>query len=88
MVKIISIFFFLFLNVPLYNLIVESTNKRGNKLKTEVKNLTIPELKVFIVVILFIGTVKLYRMADYWSTNNLMRLSPHLFMSIDRFYLI
>lgn len=91
-------FFFLFLNVNLCNLIVESTNKRGNKLKTEAKtsrarftkwkDLTIPELKVFIGVILFMGTVKLNRMADYWSTNYLMRLSPHLFMSRDRFYLI
>uniref|UniRef100_A0A2H1W8J9 SFRICE_024824 n=1 Tax=Spodoptera frugiperda TaxID=7108 RepID=A0A2H1W8J9_SPOFR len=91
-------FFFLFFNAHLCNLIVECTNKRGNKLKTEVntprgrftkwKDVTIPELKVFIGVLLFMGTVKLNRMADYWSTNYLMQLSPHLFMSRDRFYLI
>lgn len=34
------------------------------------------------------GTVKLNRMADYWSTNYLMRLSPPLFMARYRFYLI
>lgn len=99
MVKIISIFSLYFLiYVHLCNLIVECTNKCDNKLKSEVntsrarfakwKDLTIPELKVFIGIILFMGTVKLNRMADYWSTNYLMRLSPHLFVSRDRFYLI
>ncbi|KAL0859819.1 hypothetical protein ABMA27_014003 [Loxostege sticticalis] len=91
-------FFFLFFNVNFWNLIVECTNKCGNKLKTEAntsrarfakwKDLTISELKVFIGIILFMGTIKLNRMADYWSTNYLMRLSPHLFMARDRFYLI
>ncbi|KAH9631332.1 hypothetical protein HF086_007667 [Spodoptera exigua] len=90
--------FFLFFYAHLCDLIVECTNKRGNKLKTEVntprgrftkwKDVTIPELKVFIGVLLFMGTVKLNRMADYWSTNYLMQLSPHLFMSRDRFYFI
>lgn len=91
-------FFFLFFNVHFWNLIVECTNRYGNKLKTEAstsrvrfakwKDITISEFKVFIGIILFMGNVKLNRMADYWSTNYLMRLSPYLFMARDRFYLI
>lgn len=61
-------FFFLFFNVHFCNLLVECANKCGNKLKTEAntsrdrfakwKDLTIPELKVFIGIILFMRTVK------------------------------
>ncbi|KAL0829835.1 hypothetical protein ABMA28_003318 [Loxostege sticticalis] len=70
-------FFIFFFNVNFWNLIVECTNKCGNKLKTEAntsrarfakwKDLTISELKVFIGIILFMGTIKLNRMADYCS---------------------
>lgn len=83
---------FLFFNVHFCNLLVECAYKCGNKLKTEAntsrvrfakwKDLTIPELKVFIGIILFMRTV------NYWSTNYLMRLSPPLFMARDRYYLI
>lgn len=34
------------------------------------------------------GTIKLNRMADYWSNHYLFRLSPRLYMARDRFYLI
>lgn len=91
-------FFFLFFNINFINLILECTNKYGNQLKatartsrarfTKWTDVTTSEFKVFIGLILFMGTVKLNRMAEYWSKNYLMNLSPHLFMSRDRFYLI
>lgn len=91
-------FFFLFFNMDLLHFILDCTNMYGDKLKIAAhtararfnkwKEVTIDEFKIFIGIILFMGTVKLNRMADYWSQHYLMRLSPHTFMSRDRFYMI
>lgn len=91
-------YFFLFMNARFLNLILECTNKYGNKLKAEATtarsrfskwtDLSVAELKTFIGIILLMGTIKLNRMVDYWSTHNFFRLSPRLFMSRDRFFLI
>lgn len=91
-------YFFLFMNARFLNLILKCTNKYGNKLKVEATtarsrfskwtDLSVAELKTFIGIILLMGTIKLNRMVDYWSTHYFFRLSPRLFMSRDRFFLI
>ncbi|XP_039753926.1 piggyBac transposable element-derived protein 4-like [Pararge aegeria] len=91
-------FFFLFFNSRIIDLILNCTNKCGNELKiaartaqarfTKWKEISLEEFTVFIGIILFMGTVKVNRMAEYWSRHYLMRLSPHSFMARDRFYLI
>lgn len=91
-------YFFLFLNPQFLNLILQCTNKCGNRLKATAttsrarfKNWTdvsVAEFKKFLGILLLMGTIKLNRMVDYWSTHYLFRLSPRLFMSRDRFFLI
>lgn len=91
-------YFFLFFNSDMLKLILESTNKYGNVLKAAVTtprsrfskwtDLNVAELKTFFGILLLMGTIKLNRVVDYWSTHYFFRLSPHRFMSRDRFFLI
>uniref|UniRef100_A0A2H1WBY8 SFRICE_038628 n=1 Tax=Spodoptera frugiperda TaxID=7108 RepID=A0A2H1WBY8_SPOFR len=91
-------FFFLYFNNEMLNLILECTNKCGNNLKTQATqararfrawtDITINELRTFVGILLLMGTIKLNRMADYWSNHYLFRLSPRLYMARDWFYLI
>lgn len=91
-------YFFLFFNAEFINLILECTNKCGNRLKaaattsrarfTQWTDISVDECKRFIGILLLMGTIKLNRMIDYWSTHYLFCLSPRLFMSRDRFFLI
>lgn len=91
-------YFNICLNINLLNLIIECTNKYGKKLKDAANtprarfrkwiDLTMNEFKTFLGILLLMGTIKLNRMVDYWSTNYLLRLSPRLFMPRDRFQLI
>ncbi|XP_045456049.1 piggyBac transposable element-derived protein 4-like [Melitaea cinxia] len=91
-------YFFLFLNGQIIDLIINCTNKNGNKLKsaavathsrfTRWADITLIEFRCFLGILLLMGTIKLNRMADYWSNHYLFCLSPRQFMSRDKFYLI
>lgn len=56
---------------------------------TKWKDLTVPELKTFIGLLLHTGTIKLPRLNDYWKTHRLFGLTCFSkYMSRDRFLLI
>ncbi|KOB67398.1 PiggyBac transposable element-derived protein 4, partial [Operophtera brumata] len=81
----------LFLNAQFMNLILDCTNKYGNRLKAAATtsrarfrqwtDVSVAEFKTFLGILM--GTIKLNRMVDYWSSHYLFRLSPHIFMSKD-----
>lgn len=53
------------------------------------KNLTVPEFKIFLGLLLHTGTIKLSRLNDYWKTHYLFSLPCFSrYMSRDRFLLI
>ncbi|XP_064292998.1 piggyBac transposable element-derived protein 4-like [Plodia interpunctella] len=91
-------YFFLFFNSHFINLILECTNKYGNKLKATATtprarfrkwtDVSVAEFKTFLGLLLLMGTIKLNRLTDYWSTHYLFRLCVRQFMSRDRFFLI
>lgn len=88
-------YFFLFLNGQIIDLIINCTNKYGNKLKAAAAtthsrfarwtDMSLTEFRCFLGILLLMGTIKLNRMGDYWSNHYLFRLSPRQFMSRDKF---
>lgn len=56
---------------------------------TKWKDLTVPELKIFLGLLLHTGSIRLNRLQDYWKKHYLYDLSPfRKFMSRDRFLII
>lgn len=56
---------------------------------TRWKDITVPELKVFLGLLLHTGTIRLNRIQDYWKTNRMFNLPVfRQYMSRDRFLLI
>lgn len=56
---------------------------------TKWRDITVPELKVFLGLLLHTGTFKLNRINDYWKTNRLFNLPLfRQYMSRDRFLVI
>lgn len=92
--------FFLLLDEPLLESICKYTNKYALELFcgpnttdqsriTRWRELTVPELKIFLGLLLHTGTIKLNRLQDYWRKHRLLNLPCFReYMSRDRFLLI
>ena len=62
-------FYELFLNKEILDLIVEETNRQGNRKYDDFENTCVEEIRQLIGLCLQMGVVKLPSLRDYWSTR-------------------